>query len=183
MKGTDKAVDLLAAIRGLNGKNKKNQGGLKVIKVQTTEPDPITFTFEGSDLALDLEIFEIPVGRYPLRRNDRLLVYPIVGDENSQRWAAIEKISGGAITMATMASGSSLKISGIEKTYSSSELIIPPYFSVSNASSIYTDSYTGKASDDYLKKAAIQPLKAGDLVSIAPVLDGDVIKYVILERY
>ena len=70
MGNTNKAVDLLATIRG---KEKKNQGGLKVIKVQTTEPNAITFTFEGSNQALDLDIFEIPVGCYPLRRNDRLL--------------------------------------------------------------------------------------------------------------
>ena len=151
MKGTDKAVDLLATLRG---QGKKNQGGLKVIKVQTTEPNAITFTFEGSNQALDLDIFEIPVSCYPLRRNDRLLVYPIVGDENSQRWAAIEKINGGPVTMATMQSSSSLRISGIDKTYSSSDLILPQ-----------------------------GSLIAGARVSIAPTWDGGRIKYVILERH
>lgn len=169
MKGTDKTVDLLATIRG---QQKKNQGGLKVIKVQTTEPNAITFTFEGSTQALDLDIFEIPVSCYPLRRNDRLLVYPIVGDENSQRWAAIEKINGGAVTMATMQSSSSLRISGIDKTYTSSDLIIPPYLAVGNSTS-----------NGYLVGSNIRPLQNGDRVSIAPVIDGGRIKYVILERY
>lgn len=168
MKGTDKTVDLLAKIRGKG----KSQDGLKVIKVQTTEPNAITFTFEGSNDALDLDIFEIPVSCYPLRRNDRLLVFPLVGDGNSQRWAVIEKINGGAVTMATMQSSSSLKINGIDKTYGSNDLIVPPFLAVGNSTS-----------NSYLVGSNIRPLQSGDRVGIAPVIDGGRIKYVILERY
>ena len=95
-------------------------------------------------------------------------------------WNFIEKINGG-ITMATMQSATSLQVDGMDKVYSD-DLIIPPYFVVSDTSSVDSDSYTGKTSDDYLKKAAISPLKAGDRVSIAPTWDAK-IKYVVLQRY
>jgi hypothetical protein len=184
----DKSTALLKLLRG-----PKEAIGLKVIKVKTTEPDPITFVFEGTPLALDIDIFEIPVNMYPLRSNDRLLVFPIVGEGDAQRWAALEKINGG-VTLATMAGPSSLKIAGVGKTYGASDLIIPPYFAVSNSSSRYTDSDTDTLddgtrnkttnySDYYLQAGDIRPLNAGDKVSIAPTLEGGKIKYVILERY
>lgn len=177
MSKKDKSTALLQLLRG-----PKEAVGLKVIQVKTTDPDPITFVFEGTPLALDLDVFEIPVNMYPLKPGDRLLVFPIVGEGEAQRWAALEKINGGVV-MATMASPTSLTIPGISKTYGASDLIIPPYFSVSDASTQYEDSYTAKKSDYYLLSTDIRALKAGDKVSIAPTLEGDKIKYVILERY
>jgi len=169
------ALDLLNLIKG-----QQTAPGLRIAKVSSTEPDKITITFEGEKLALGLEIFEVPVGLYPLKKDDRLLAFPLIGEQAGQRWGIIEKINGG-ITMATMQSATSLQVDGMDKVYSD-DLIIPPYFVVSDTSSVYSDSYTGKTSDDYLKKAAISPLKAGDRVSIAPTWDAK-IKYVVLQRY
>jgi hypothetical protein len=167
----NRAADFLKLLRG-----EQEGTGLKIIKVNTTEPSPITFVFEGTGLAVDLAIFEIPVDFHPLRKGDRLLVYPILGTTDAGRWAAVQKINGG-IVLATMQSSSSLKIAGIDKTYGASDLVIPPFFAVSNANSRY------ETSDYYLKSGDIAVLQAGDTVSIAPTLDGDKIKYAILERY
>ncbi len=179
MEKTDKSVDLLKLMRGPG-----NQTGLKIIKVETTDPDPITFTFEGTAQAIDLVIFEIPVSCYPLRKGDRLLAYPLLDKEASQRWGVLQKINGG-ITLATMAGATSLNVAGIDKTYGADDLLIPSYFAVGNSSSIYSDSYTGKQSDDYLLSGDIQPLKAGDTVSIAPYWDdaASKVKYAILALY
>lgn len=179
MEKTNNAVDLLSTMRGT-----PKQVGLKIINCQTTDPAPITFIFEGTQQALDLEIFEVPVDFYPLRKNDRLLAYPLLGDGASQRWGVIQKLNGG-IVLATMAGPDSLNIPGVDKTYAADDLIIPPYFVVGGESSIYSDSYTGKESDGYLKAANISPLVAGDTVSIAPYWDsaGKKVKYVILQRY
>lgn len=175
----EKTVDLLKLIRGEGGAT-----GLKIIKVDATEPDPVTFIVEGTPTPLDLPLFEVPVSMYPLRKGDRFLAYPLISTEASQRWGVIQKLTSGLV-MATMESPTSLKIPGINKTYGASDLVIPPFFAVSNESSIYSDSYTGKTSDDYLKKVSIRPLKAGDKVSIAPTYDEGAkkIKYVILEKY
>lgn len=184
----DKSVQLLKKIRGDQPGNVV--AGLKIVKVTTTEPGPITFVFEGTKLQIGLEIFEVPVGMYPLRKDDRLLAYPLIGNESGQRWAIVEKLTGGTV-LATMASATSLTIPGIGKTYTAADLVIPPYFAVSNAYSHYTDydstdpPVVKDTSDDYLLKGDIRPLQAGDQVSIAPTWDtaANKIKYVILERY
>ena len=85
--------------------------------------------------------------------------------------------------MATMQSATSLKVDGMDHIYTAADLVIPPYVAVSNADSIYSDSYTGKQSDAYLKAADIRPLKAGDRVVIAPTWDAGKIKYVIIEKH
>lgn len=155
----ENGVRLLKAMRGPQAQDV----ALKVIKVVSTDPNPITFVFEGSSQALDLDIFEVPVSMYPLRKGDRLLVLKLVGsDTDGLRWAALAKINGG-VTLATMQSTSSLKVAGIEKTYGASDLVIPPYVVGENGNP--------------------RPLKAGDTVSITPTLSGGRIKYVILERY
>lgn len=175
----ERNVRLLQVMRG----PKPEDPGLKIIKVVTTDPHPLTFVFEGTEQALDLDLFEIPVGCYPLRKDDRLLVFPLVAQIDGMRWAAIEKINGG-ITMATMTAPTSLKIEGIEKTYTAADLIIPPYFAVNNETESVTEPQ-GTTSGPYLKGNAlnIRPLKAGDQVSLGPTLVGEDIKYVILERY
>jgi hypothetical protein len=180
MKGkTDKTVDLLKLIRGPGG-----QQGLKIVKVDTTDPDPITLVFEGTPLPLDLEIFEIPVDCYPLRKGDRLLAYRLVGTENGQRWAAFSKLSGG-VTLATMTGAASCQVEGIGREYTAQDLIVPPYFLVGDAATRYADNDGGATvySDYYLTAGDARPLQAGDTVSLAPTLEDGTIKYVILERY
>lgn len=95
-------VDLLKLMR----KNQeKDTTGLRVAKVNTTEPDPVTFIMEGSDLVLDIDLFEVPPEMYPLRVDDLLIAYPMVGGDNNHRWALIEKISGGIPVLAAETSG------------------------------------------------------------------------------
>lgn len=172
MAGGDRAVDLLKLIRA-----GASSPGLRVVKVSTTDPNPITLCFEGTQLALDLDIFEVPISLYPLRTGDRFFSFPIVGNN---RWGLLEKLNGG-VAMGTMASSSSLRIDGINKTYGSSDLIIPPYISVGNTSSHYSD--PDGTSDNYIKAGNIRPLTAGDRVSIAATWESSKIKYIILNRY
>jgi hypothetical protein len=154
--------------------------GLKVVKVNTTEPNPFTFVFEGSPVVVDMPIFEVPVEMYPLRLGDRFLAFPIIGGDASQRWGLLEKITGG-IVFATMTGGSSCRVEGIGRDYGASDLIIPDYFAVSDATDYDSDS--PEAGHDYLRITDIRPLSAGDKVSLYPTLDGGKIKYTILQWY
>lgn len=183
MKDIDRSVELLKTLRG--GRNQGGVTGLKIVRIDATEPDPVTLVFEGTKLALGMEIFEIPVDCYPLRKGDRFLAYPLVGQEASQRWGVLQKLNGGVV-LATMTGPDSLQIDGITKEYGPADLVIPPYFVVGNSQSTFTDT-EGKTSDAYLRgdNQVVRPLQAGDTVSIAPTWDAAAgkIKYVILERY
>ncbi|MCO5387789.1 MAG: hypothetical protein NHB14_20700 [Desulfosporosinus sp.] len=143
----EKAVDLLSMLRG-----PKDAPGLRIVVVSSTEPDVITLAFEGTKQALGLGIFEVPVACYPLKTGDRLLAFPLIGEQIGQRWGVIEKLNGG-VTMATMQSATSLKVDGMTKVYTASNLVLPTFI-----------------------------LEDGDRVSIAPIWDG-VIKYVVLQKY
>lgn len=143
------AVQVLKILRG-EGQGGDNVG-LKVIRVVTTEPDPITFVFEGTELPLDLEIFEVPVDFYPLAKGDRFLGFPLIGLGASQRWGLIQKINGGQ-PIGTMDGSLALTFPGIAKKY------------------------TG-----YLFPKDMIFL-SGDKVAVAPVLAGEKINYVVLNR-
>lgn len=105
----DISVSLLGLMRG----PKAAAPGLKVVTVKTTEPSPITFAFEGSDKALDLELFEVPVDLYPLRVGDKLLAYPLVSNGPSKRWGLLQKINGGLV-FGTYAAGK-IAVPGLPK--------------------------------------------------------------------
>lgn len=189
----DKSVDLLKIMRGPAA-----DPGLKIVRVITTEPDPVTLVIEGTDIALDPEIFEIPVDAYPLRVDDRFLAYPMVSTGEATRWGLINKLTGGLI-FATMQSPTSLLIDGMVANIEADRLIMPPYFAVGNEFSHYTDEdtdihcsggtsgtttdTTSTDSDDYIKAGAILPLDTGDRVSVMPTKVGEDIKYAILNRY
>lgn len=119
-----KSVDLLKLLRGEIGSSAgspDSRPGLKIIKVETTDPNPITFTFEGRKTAVDLDIFEIPVSCYPLRKGDRLLVFPMaVGD----RWGVVNKLDDGLV-MGSLLGSSSLQPDGMEAPYGAADLIFP----------------------------------------------------------
>lgn len=186
----DKTVDLLNLMRG----PRDTAPGLHIIIVNTTDPAPITFLFEGTPLPLDLDLFEVPVSCYPLRKGDRLLAFPLIGKGASQRWGVIQKINGGAV-MATMTGATSCQVTGIGRAYTAQDLIIPEFFAVKAAYNDTTDWQIGVSSKapatpkqvvyaDYTEQAknwVTRPLKAGDLVTIAPTLEGVKIKYVIIE--
>jgi hypothetical protein len=166
MPGSDRSADLLQLLKA-----GQVTPGLKIINVNTTDPFPLSFIFEGTKQALDAPIFEIPVDFYPFRQGDRLLAYPMVGKGASQRWGVIQKLNGGVV-FGTMKSANSLAIDGIDHTYTSDVLIIPPYFAVGSAQA-----------NGYLLAADSRPLQAGDRVSVKPTGETGKIKYVITQKY
>lgn len=149
----DRAVDILKIIRGNSAKGGSNDvsSGIRIIRAVTTDPNPVTFVFEGTSLALDIDVFEIPITLYPICVGDRFLTSPIVG-QNTQRWGVTAKINNGFVT-GTMQSATTCKVEGVGRTYTSAELLIPSYVSV------------------------------GDKVLLLPTLEGNKIKYAILEHY
>lgn len=181
----DKSVDLLKLLWGNGG----SITGVKVVKAVTTEPDKITFIFEGTKLALPLDIFEVPVNLYPIKKDDRFIAYPIVTTGAASRWALIQKINGCTVNMATMQGPSSLKIDGIDKVYAVGDLVIPPFVVVSKDQDRHADTDDGSTTyspyfllgDDKVVRA----LKIGDRVSVAPTWDaaGKKIKYAVLQKY
>ncbi|NIK67941.1 hypothetical protein [Paenibacillus sp. BK720] len=162
---TDKTLDLLTIFRNLGGNSSAD--GLRVVTIQTADPYEVTLVMAGTNAALDLDIFEVPIDFYPLRVGDQFLAYPIVA-ASSGRWGLITKLNGGLV-MATMKSVTTCQPDGSEATYN---VTAPAFFAVSNVSS-----------NGSLQTAAIAPLKAGDRVSIGPTWDGKQIKYVVLNRY
>ena len=159
----DNAVDLLKLLRG--GRNENNVGGagdgLRIIRAVTTDPSPVTFVFEGTELALDIDVFEIPINLYPICTGDRFLTSPIVGHD-TQRWGAITKLDKGFVT-GIMQSATTCKVDGIGRTYTNADLLIPSY--------VPEDIYGNRN------------LKAGDTVILLPTLVGNKVKYAILEHY
>lgn len=127
MKGVDKSVDLMALIRGKKSpaglQTSDDVTGFKILRVATSEPDPFTFVFEGTQQALDFELFEIPVNCYPLAVGDRFLVFPIAG--HGMRWAVFSKLNQGT-PVARVISTKELQVEGIGRTYGAADLIYPP---------------------------------------------------------
>lgn len=85
----DRSVDLLKLLRG----GKKPQGseaGLFIVKVITATPE-VTLMFEGSQLPLGMDIFEVPVRLSPLEEGSRYFALPIL---NGQRWGLLDKLDG-----------------------------------------------------------------------------------------
>lgn len=170
-----RAVDLYNLIARAGGGD--TSPGLRIIRVVTTEPHPITFVFEGDKQAIDLDLFEIPVSFYPLRKNDRIFVFPITETADAQRWGALEKLTGGS-AMGTMEGADSLRIDGVEKVYQADELILPPYIVSNNAQG--TDPEEGH---EYYRTGDLRPLEAGDRVCVVPTYSEGKIKYVVMNWY
>ncbi|MGP9042097.1 hypothetical protein [Cytobacillus kochii] len=80
-----------ALIKLLRGKEANRSSGLYIVKVSSASP--LTFTFEGSNLALDHELFEVPEDYKPLAQGQRFFTLPILGVYDSQRWGLIQKIN------------------------------------------------------------------------------------------
>lgn len=157
----DKAVDLLKLLRGQNGKDGANgYGGLRIVKAVTTDPSPITFVFEGTSLALDIDVFEVPISVYPVCAGDKFLASPLIGS-SANRWGILAKINNGA-AVGSMLSATSCQVPGIGRPYTSADLLIPPWVADSGAS---------------------RKLKAGDQVVLLPTKVGGKIKYAILEHF
>lgn len=87
--GADKSVELLRTIRGLN--NQKEAVGFRILTVKSTAP--ATFVLEGTPVALDKELFEIPAAFLPLQKGDKFFTFPLVGTPLGQRWAVIQRIN------------------------------------------------------------------------------------------
>lgn len=82
----DKSTALLKLLRG-----QQQKPGLYIVKVNTASPP--TFTFEGANLAIDADLFEIPKDFQPLTKGARYFALPIIGQYESQRWGLIQKIN------------------------------------------------------------------------------------------
>jgi hypothetical protein len=82
----DRSTALLNLLR-----QKQQRTGLYIVKVSSASP--VTFTFEGSNLALDQDLFEIPTDYQPLSKGQRFFTLPILGHYDSQRWGLIQKIN------------------------------------------------------------------------------------------
>lgn len=161
-------VDLLNRIRG-----QKDAIGLRIVVVDTTEPDTLRLRFEGTQKALHAGVFEIPYNLYPLKKGDHFLAYQMTGTGAAVRFGLVQKLNGCSVNLATMQSATSLKIDGMDKTYAAADLLIPPYVVVGKT--------TGTDGD--LLPANVRALQAGDRVSVAPVLSDGVIKYAVLNKY
>lgn len=170
-----RAVDLYKLIAAAGGGD--TSPGLRIVRVTTTEPYPVTFLFEGDNQAIDSDLFEIPASLYPLRKDDRYFVFPITDAANAQRWGALEKITGGT-AMGTMQSGSTVLIDGVDKVFGAEELVLPPYIVANNAQG--TDPEEGH---EYYKTGDLRPLEAGDRVSLEPTYINGQVKYVLLNWY
>lgn len=109
----DKTVDILKLIH--RHVKAGESPGLRIVTVATTEPNPITFVFEGDDKAVAFSLFEVPVSLYPLRRGDRLIVYPITEALESQRWAALEKITTGTVIVGNVVGEHQVQVPDFDK--------------------------------------------------------------------
>lgn len=157
----DQAVDLLKLLRGKNGADGADgYGGLRVVKAVTTDPSPVTFVFEGTSLALDMEVFEVPVSVYPICSGDKFLASPIIGS-GTNRWGITTKLSNAAV-VGTMVSATSCTVPGIGRPYTSADLLIPPWVADSGSS---------------------RKLRAGDKVLLVPTKDGGKIKYAVTQYF
>lgn len=158
----DKAVDLLKLLRGQNGKNSAggSGGGLRIVRAVTTDPSPVTFVFEGTSLALDIAVFEMPISLYPVCAGDKFLASPLIGN-NTQRWGIVSKINNG-FAVGKMLSATSCQVEGIGRPYTSTDLLIPPWVADSGSS---------------------RKLKAGDTVVLVPVKAGGKVMYAISNYY
>ena len=157
----DKSVELLKLLRGKNGADGANgYGGLRIVKAATTDPSPVTFVFEGTSIALDMAVFEVPVSVYPICAGDTFLASPMIGS-GTNRWGIVTKVNNAA-AIGTMVSGTSCTVPGIGRTYTSADLLIPPWVADSGA---------------------CRKLKAGDTVLLVPTKSGSKIKYAITQYF
>ena len=90
------AVDLLKLVRGGTADSVAKSSGavMGVHIIQAVTEAPPTFVFDGTSIALDLELFMFPSSFLPIRRGSRYFVLPIVGGNTQrwQRWAVLERL-------------------------------------------------------------------------------------------
>lgn len=84
----DKAVALLKLLRGKPGE----APGVRIVEIKTSAPAPVTMVFQGTNLALDLDIFEVPASFQPVQKGQKFFALPIVGGGAAPRWGLIQKI-------------------------------------------------------------------------------------------
>lgn len=152
----DNALRLLKLLRE-DAKHNSPSGGIRVVRAVTTDPNPLTFVFEGTQLAIDSAVFEIPLSFYPICKNDKFLSAPLVGG-NTNRWVLLEKVNN-ASPIAKMLSASTCQVEGIGRPYGSADLILP----------------SGVPAD-----GQVRALKAGDTVCLLPVKQGGALKYAVI---
>lgn len=152
MKRPDKRADLLKMLRG-----KREAIGLRVISIVTAVPNPVTFIFAGTSIAIDTGVFEIPVDFYPLKKGDSFLAFPLISTIAGQRWGLLQKINGGLV-LGTMQSPTTAQLDGVDVIYGVGTLIVP--------------------------NTAVMSLLNGHRVIVTPTWDAaaGIVKYVVLQR-
>lgn len=92
----DKAIDVLKLIRkGKTGNEVGLDGSVTgVYIIQAVTESPPTFIFDGTSIALDLNLFLFPSSFLPIRKGDRYFVLPIVGGDTQrwQRWSVLQRL-------------------------------------------------------------------------------------------
>ena len=98
-----RSVDLLKLLKNTG---RTVQGlGLMTVTVITAAPDPVTVKFDGTNLALDLEIFVVATALQPLQAGAKYFALPMSGAGDSQRWGIVQAVDVAAIPGATGATG------------------------------------------------------------------------------
>ena len=124
----DKSVALAALIRRLGG-GKGSNVALRIVTVKTAVPYPITLVFEGTKIALDLDIFDVPITCYPLQKGDKFYTAPLAGGGAAPRWAIITKINQaqvlGNTTGSSTAYPTGFTLDGSGYVYPITDLIAP----------------------------------------------------------
>lgn len=162
-------TDLLKIVRG---KDVPGIGELRTVKVATTDPDPVTFVMQGTEQALDADIFTIPLSVYPICKGDTFYVMPIAGS-NKQRWGIITKINN-TNAVGTMTGATSCQVEGIGRPYTAADLLIPPFIAIDG----------NLSNGNYHSHGTFtRPLQAGDKVILYPVAVGGTVKYAIANYY
>lgn len=91
-----KDVDLLRLLR--DGKRKPKEAlALHIVTVKTAAPNPVTLTFEGTNNALDIDIFEVPSSFQPLPKGAKYFVLPLVGS-SAMRWGLVARLDSPGAT-------------------------------------------------------------------------------------
>lgn len=162
-------TDVLKIMRG---KPTPGVGELRILKAVTTDPDPITFVMQGTEQALDANLFTIPLSVYPICKGDTFYALPLAGSD-SQRWGITAKINN-TNAVGVMTGATTCQVPGIGRAYTVNDLLIPPYVAIDGNISNGTYHSHGEFT---------RPLKAGDRVILYPVAIDGAVKYAIANYY
>lgn len=162
----------LDVLKLLRGELPQGLGELCIAQAATTDPDPLTFVVQGADHALDADIFTIPLGVYPICKDDTFYILPLSGSDG-QRWGILSKINNTNV-VGIMTSATTCQVTGIGREYDADDLLIPPYVAVNG---------NLESGDTHSHGTFTRPLQAGDRVTLFPVAVDGAVKYAIANYF